>query len=169
MKTLVIHPQDPTTAFLSIIYADKDYTVITHNVSKTDLKIAINGHDRIIMLGHGNHHGMFGFGRFVIDSRWVYLLRQKSVVCIWCNADLFVRKYALTGLYTGMIVSDYNEAYLYCLHSFTDKNIEDSNTMFALAMKDAIDGVSLNKVLPIYSDDDNTIIYFNRQNIYKNE
>lgn len=167
MTTLVIHPDDPTTDFLSVIYADKDWTVIRHNVSKTDLKIAINAHDRIIMLGHGNNYGMFGFGRFVIDSRWVYLLRHKAVVCIWCNADLFVRKYALKGLYTGMIVSDYMEANLYCVQD-KGTDIDDSNKLFAKAMSSAVDGASLNDVLSIYNDPDNYVINFNRQNIYYN-
>lgn len=34
MKTLVIHPKDSTTDFLSEIYSDKDWTVINTNTSK---------------------------------------------------------------------------------------------------------------------------------------
>lgn len=38
MKTLAIHPKDITTDFLSEIYSDKDWTVITENISKKKLK-----------------------------------------------------------------------------------------------------------------------------------
>ena len=39
MRTLVIHPNDPTTEMLSLVYKDKDYTVIRDcNISKEELK-----------------------------------------------------------------------------------------------------------------------------------
>src|SRR5690606_14597319 len=101
--------------FLSDIYLDKNYTIITTNTSKSFLKEQIQSHDRIVMLGHGNENGLFGFDRFVIDSNFVYLLREKICVCIWCNADVFVKKYRLKGFYTGMIISEYDEALLYCV------------------------------------------------------
>ena len=36
LKTLVIHPHDPTTQFLDVIYKDKDWTIVTehHNEMK---------------------------------------------------------------------------------------------------------------------------------------
>ena len=110
MKTLVIHPKDTTTDFLSLIYEDKDWTVITDNISKSALKRQIKAHDRIVMLGHGMETGLIGFNRLVIDSNLVYLLREKHCVCIWCNADKFVLKYGLKGFYTGMIISEVQEA-----------------------------------------------------------
>jgi len=52
MKTLVIHPFDVTTGFLSVIYeGKKDWTVIDTNVSSKFLKEQIKNHNRIIMLG----------------------------------------------------------------------------------------------------------------------
>lgn len=58
MKTLVIHPKDQTTDFLSVIYDDKDWTIINTNVSKSYLKTQIKSHDRIVMLGHGTDKGL---------------------------------------------------------------------------------------------------------------
>ncbi len=75
MKTLVIHPKDSTTDFLSEIYSDKNWTVVNTNVSKKFLKEQIKSHDRIVMLGHGTESGLIGFDKFIIDSTWVYLLR----------------------------------------------------------------------------------------------
>jgi len=111
MKTLVIHPKDSTTDFLKVIYSEKDWTIIDdNNISTSKLKENIKSHDRIIMLGHGSDKGLFGQNRLIINSNLVYLLKDKNCVCIWCNADEFVKKYKLNGFYTGMIISDYDEA-----------------------------------------------------------
>ena len=115
MKTLVIHQKDSSTDFLKPIYADLDCQVITDiRVSDKALVAAIKANDRIIMLGHGTEVGLLcgDQSRYIIDSTLVYLLREKSCVCIWCNADVFVRKYKLKGLFTGMIVSEIGRAHV---------------------------------------------------------
>ena len=133
MKTLVIHPFDITTGFLEDIYIDKDWTVVDWNPSKCGLKNLIKEHDRIIMLGHGTEDGLLGYNRFVINSELVYLLREKLCVCIWCNADKFVEKYSLKGFYTGMIISEHEEAIMFCVNT-TNTEIYNSNTLFAKAI-----------------------------------
>ena len=167
METLVIHPKDSTTDFLSDIYSDeKDWTVIRENPSKKLLKQLIKTHDRIIMLGHGSENGLFGFDKLIINSKWIYLLRQKYCVCIWCNAIQFVEKYKLNGFYTGMIISDYMEANLYCINATNDE-IEESNMLFAKSIKDNLfDEYSVKE---IYQSNVNPVIMFNNKNIYSNE
>ena len=123
MKTLVIHPEDPTTKFLEATYAGMECTVITDPlISKSLLRKAIRGHDRVIMMGHGTEHGLVSINRaksdpsfilshrFIIDSNIVNFLREVECVFIWCNADEFVNKYKLSGFHTGMIISEYEEA-----------------------------------------------------------
>lgn len=167
MKTLIIHPTDITTKFLNVIYSGKDWTVITENVSKSYLKSQIREHDRIVMLGHGTEKGLIGFGRFIIDSSWVWLLRTKECVCIWCNADKFVEEYGLRGFYTGMIISEVEEAEMYSLWMSTMKNIEDSNILFSESVKNSIDSTSmLEDMKKSYHSDDNPIIRFNQDNLY---
>jgi hypothetical protein len=166
MKTLVIHPKDITTDFLSAIYVGKDWTVINTNVSKKTLKDSIKSHDRIIMLGHGSDKGLFGFKHIVIDSNYVYLLKDKICVCVWCNADLFVKKYSLKGLFTGMIVSDTDEMLDYCLIG-KPSDVEYSNKLFASAIEVAISD-KLDKCLELYESKDNSVIDFNKKNIYEN-
>lgn len=162
MKTLVIHPDDATTNFLSEIYSDQDWTVVSDNISTKILKKLIGDHDRIIMLGHGDEKGLFGFGYHLIDSRWVYLLRNKDLVCIWCNADKFVYRYGLKGIYTGMIISDVDEAY-YCMVQATHSQVNESNKLFASTMRDLIRGIdSLSK----YSSSTNPVIQYNSERIY---
>ena len=165
MKTLVIHPKDSTTDFLSEIYSGKDWTVINTNTSKKALKEQIKTHDRIVMLGHGTEKGLLGFNKFVIDSTWVYLLREKICVCIWCNADVFVKKYGLKGFYTGMIISEYEEAIMYCLPT-NSHWIAESNTDFALAIKNSIDEENMLEKAKMLYEGNSAVVEFNRSNLY---
>lgn len=167
MKTLVIHPKDTSTDFLSDIYSGKDWTVINTNISKSKLKTLIKENDRIVMLGHGTEHGLIGFDHFVINSELVYLLREKDCVCIWCNADQFVKKYKLKGFFTGMIISENIEANLFCVRATLDE-IDESNELFAKAIKESIDSDNMvEKVKSIYNLN-TAVINFNKENIYGN-
>ena len=165
MKTLVIHPKDSTTDFLSEIYSDKYWTVINTNTSKKILKQQIKAHDRIVMLGHGSEKGLFGFDKFVIDSNLVYLLREKLCVCIWCNADVFVKKYGLRGFYTGMIISEYEEAIICCIPT-NSQWIAESNTDFALAIKNSIDEENMLEKSKLLYEGNSAVVEFNRNNLY---
>ena len=166
MKTLVIHPKDHTTDFLSVIYTNTNWTIITTNVSKSHLKSQIKSHDRILLLGHGTELGLIGFDHFIIDSTYIYLLREKHCICIWCNADIFFTKYKLKGFYTGMIISDLDESYDFSIPSSLD-DIYDSNKLFAKSIQDSIDSDNmLLEVKSAYDSKDNSIIDFNKYNIY---
>jgi hypothetical protein len=175
MKTLVIHPKDNSTDFLSPIYKDLDCDVITGVVSKRHLKEQIKSHDRIIMLGHGTPHGLIGYSNpqtqlfrspyFIIDSNFVYLLRAKLCVCIWCYANEFVEKYGLTGFYTGMIISEFSEAIDNCVKA-EPEHICESNTLFAKTVKAHIDSPDVEKMKTEYLIESNGVINFNRENLF---
>jgi len=165
MKTLVIHPKDLTTDFLSEIYSDKNWTVVNTNISKKFLKEQIKSHDRIVMLGHGTEAGLIGFNKIMIDSTWVYLLREKICVCIWCNADVFVKKYDLKGFYTGMIISEYEEALIYGVNT-NFHWINESNTDFALAIKKSIDEENMLDKAKLLYEGNSPVVEFNRNNLY---
>ncbi len=63
MKTLVIHPEDPSTEFLREIYANLNCTVIRQPVaSRSALRDQIKDADRVIMLGHGTPAGLLNAG-----------------------------------------------------------------------------------------------------------
>jgi len=168
MKTLVIHPFDITTGFLEDIYINHDWTIIDTNVSHKIMKDSIKSHNRIIMLGHGSDLGLLGFGRYMIDSKLVYLLREKDCICIWCNANMFVEKYKLKGFYTGMIISEYEEA-VYCDVNTTLEEIYISNVLFADSIKKSITQLQiLDEMLKHYTGDSNVIMY-NRNNLYETD
>jgi hypothetical protein len=148
MKVLVIHPEDTSTEFLARIYDGKDWTIIRgigprSGVSKSLLKWMISDHDIIIMMGHGCDRGLYDSSfNVVIGSDLVYLLREKTTIGVWCNADEFYRKYGIRGICTGMIISDYMEANLYCVDANYEE-IENSNVDFSKAFSE----MSINTVL----------------------
>lgn len=170
MKTLVIHPKDLTTEFLSIIYKDKDWTIIDDPYfSKSKLKKSIKDHDRIIMLGHGTSKGMGiikeGFFKYIVDSTLVYLLRQKKCIFIWCEADQFVKKYKLSGFYTGMIISGIDESYFWGIDISYD-NLVKSNKLFAESLQKSIDATDILTEMKKYYKGGTSIIDFNSKNLY---
>lgn len=169
MLTLVIHPSDPTTDFLSEIYKDKEWTIIRDKISARQLYLHIKNHDNIIMLGHGTPFGLIGWDGFVIDSTWVYLLREKNCIGIWCHANIFFEKYGLKGFYSGMIISEILEAKFYRIFS-TQEQIDESNILLASAIKESIhitdDFKLLESVKSKYITKNNPIIKYNQNNLY---
>ena len=120
MRTLIIHPEDNTTSFLSIIYNGmSDVDLITDNHTPNSvIKEAIKCHDRIVLLGHGTEYGLFSgqnpkthsFDRIIVGCKHVQLLRDKEINAIWCNANIFGEKYGLNGLFSGMVISELEES-----------------------------------------------------------
>ena len=65
MNTLIIHPEDPSTSFLNIVYKDiPNKTLVTGGISKQEVMELIKEHDRIMMMGHGSPVGLFGIEKF---------------------------------------------------------------------------------------------------------
>jgi len=174
MKTLVIHPFDLSTLFLCSIYLNMDdCTVIRSNVSNKELIRLIDLNDRIIMLGHGTELGLIGFNKtkYVINSKHINLLKTKECICVWCNADIFVRENNLScSLHTGMIVSDLDEAITYSLVDGNvyeaSKNAVLSNLLLAKSIKEALINNDLSSITDTYKSDDNQIVLFNMKNIF---
>lgn len=142
MKNLIIHPKDSTTEFLSSIYANlNDKTVVTDGITKSELKVLIEIHDRIIMLGHGFKHGLLNPGQFpraglfIIDDFIAPVLRKKSsCIYIWCHADQYVKTHRLSGICSGMFISEPGEAHLYGYENIDTGLIDQSNERFAAIM-----------------------------------
>jgi hypothetical protein len=142
MKTLVIHPHDSSTDFLSPIYAGlDDVTLVTDSWSRNQIKEAIQTHDQVMMMGHGSPSGLFAVGQFptnspfssyVIGADLVEALSQKdNNIFIWCNADQFVERHGLKGFYSGMFVSETSEAFYCGVKTFDQVSVTESNDTFA--------------------------------------
>ena len=148
MKTLVIHPEDPTTHFLDIVYRNiQDLTLVTWcDEHKDFIREQIKLHDRVMMMGHGSPGGLFSVGQFktnngyIIDESFVDVLKEKdNSVFIWCNADKFVERHGLKGFYTGMFISEVGEAYYCGLPDTEQPEVDESNYSFVEIMGECID------------------------------
>ena len=174
MKTLVIHPKDYSTDFLKPIYEGKGYTVIDTYLKPHKLKQEMLKYDKIMMMGHGTPNGLLNvfpgsFAAYLIDHSFVDILSQKECVYIWCNADIFVKQHNLKGFYTGMIISEMGEAWIYNINA-SYQEINDSNTLFADSVKKALESTEPVKFMKeSYYSIENPVIEFNSQNIYSTQ
>jgi len=149
MKTLVIHPHDASTNFLSPIYAGLDnVTLVTDSWPQNQIQEAIQTHDQVMMMGHGSPSGLFAVGQFptnspfasyVIGTGMVEALSQKdNSIFIWCNADQFVNRHMLKGFYTGMFISETGEA-AYCgLPGTPQYIVDESNHGFVNILREKL-------------------------------
>ena len=168
MKTLVIHSTDPSTDFLKEIYRDKDYTVINHNPSNKELIQAIKSHGRIMMMGHGVPQGLIGHGKLIINSSYIYLLRGKLCVGIWCNADQFFKRYNLQGFFTGMFISEVGEARVNLIET-TQEKVTYSNEYFASEFRKYENMICVHQLIKShYNSFDCPVIQFNNDRLYEN-
>ena len=183
--TLVIHPYDPSTNCLSVIYADRDWTVINDlSTSLEEITEQIKQHDRIVMLGHGSPDGLLAgsveklpngqkvfrkFARFVINRMHAPLLKEKETISIWCNSDAFFSRYdAGHGLHTGMIISEVGEEWVCLGHApLNEEQMANNMKLFCGAFAKYIDlppEEMRRKVLEEYVGDDE-VTGFNRDRI----
>jgi hypothetical protein len=181
MKTLIIHPEDRSTDFLKPIYEHVSDAIIIHGgVGKATIKQLITEHDRIMMMGHGSPSGLFScakfggdndYSGFIIDSTMVEKLSSKECIFIWCNADQFVNKHNLKGLYSGMFISEVSEA-TYCGLPGTEQDqVDTSNHYFSQLLgevineplQDAYDHVMTNYELLV---EDNPVALYNYNRLY---
>jgi hypothetical protein len=95
-------------------------------------------HETLVCLGHGCQYGLFGpfclFGiatPMVISDTTVDLLKDRELICIWCNADEFGRRHPeLKGFFTSMFISNANEARCFGFDADED-DIFNEVTLFA--------------------------------------
>ena len=184
---VIIHPTDSTTDFLKSVY-DKMFmhnfidgkTICTFgkhiNCTNSNIKFLLNHQcfekERIIMLGHGSEYGLFSKTnnqpRLIINSKHVEFLRKLECIGVWCNANMFAEKYNLKGLFTGMIISEMDEAYWYGINT-TNEELEEENQKFAERLRYCIRNYKLNEI-PIrmleMDDKKSQLTTFNYQNIY---
>jgi hypothetical protein len=173
MRTLFIHPTDPSTAFCSVIYQDylqwDNVTLITGNhISRNVLTDALRTHDRIVFLGHGTELGLLDMRydwRYLVTSRDLQFFRDKECICFWCNANIFAEKYDLNAFATGMFVSELSEARRYNLPE--DQNLIDSSNILmcnilSRCIFDPIEQIR-DTIYRGYVSTNNPIIQFNRE------
>ena len=173
----VIHANDPTTRFLSVLYDTREDLTshITETSTNSDVIRAIRASDTIIMLGHGNEFGLFSkpskngkYERFMITDRHVQFLRDKTCIAIWCYANQFAERYGLHGLFSGMIISELQEVIDYGIAA-TKEELDMEMMKFALRLKDCIDVYDLKEIPSLMKELDDVqseLTKFNYDNLY---
>ena len=108
----VIHANDPTTQFLSLLYSQREDLKAHITEKNTNMEVirAVRSDNSIMMLGHGNRYGLFSiprkdgtYNRLLINSDHVQFLRGKPCIGIWCHADQFADDYKLHGLFSAVV------------------------------------------------------------------
>lgn len=172
MKTLVIHPRDITTDFLIPVWSGRpDWEIVrSSKITKSELRRLIKQNDRIVCLGHGCDKGLFRSSKmdsFMIDSTYVYLLRDKECFFVWCNCDVFFRKYNLRGFFTGMIISEAREAD-YCEIYYDVSDIDKANDKLSKALLNGLnkDGKDILTEVKKFMNPETSVESFNYKNLY---
>ena len=175
--TTIIHANDPTTAILSLLYRQRgDVAVLlTEKCTNGEVQRALRSADMVMMLGHGNQYGLFScpnkkgkYERFLITDRHVQFLRDKTCVGIWCYANKFAEKYKLHGLFSGMIISELQEANDLGVPASKDE-IDTEMEKFTIRLKDCIEYYGLKKTADRMRELDDTksaLTTFNYGNLY---
>lgn len=173
----VIHATDPTSQVLSLLYQQREdmKTLITERNSSSDVQRAIRADDIMMMLGHGNEYGLFSkpdkngiYRRFLITDRHVQFLREKTCIGIWCHANKFAEKYGLHGLFSGMIISELQEAVDLGVPATKDE-IDREMEKFTIRLKDCMETYGLKQTpMRMKEQDDvqSALTKFNYCNLY---
>lgn len=173
----VIHATDPTAQVLSLLYQQREDVRlrITERNTSSDVQRAIRASEVIMMLGHGNEYGLFSkpekngdYRRFLITDKHVQFLRKKTCIGIWCYANKFAEKYRLHGLFSGMIISELQEAIDLGVQTTKDE-IDMEMEKFTIRLKDCMDTYGLEQIpLRMKESDDvqSALTKFNYGNLY---
>lgn len=133
---LVVHIKSTNdTEDFEKVYYDLNATILI-NPSKSILKDAIiKEKETIIFIGHGTEYGLLNqqLNGYIIDSSLVQILRDKTIIGIWCYAGNFANKYGLKGFFTSNFISNIEEfAYNNFNHFESCENIiQKENILFS--------------------------------------
>lgn len=179
---LVIHPKDKTTAMLSVLYEGLEAQVIDDSRSTKEMGHLfhhVSKQERIMLLGHGSEKGLFFraddskdiFDKLVVSHSHAYHLRKHggNIVAVWCNADQFARAEGLHGLFSGMIVSELSEAFLYQIET-TQEELDRENMKLVQRLRALFDeGIPLSEIpkrMLALDDAHSPLTTFNYKNFY---
>lgn len=141
-RTLVVHQDDRSTDFLKAIYAGKGYPVISGGMRAAQLEKELENYDTVFCLGHGSPHGLFSLsGGYIIDDSLGPILAKKvNNLFIWCYASDYARRHRLSGIVSGMFISEVGEAEYMGIHGATQEEVDASNSSFSRVIRGYLDG-----------------------------
>ena len=123
---LVIHIiSTEDTKDFSAIYDNLDATILINPSTRIAREAIVDEQDTIVLIGHGTEHGLLNknLNGYFIDSGWVNLLRNKTIVGIWCYAGNFAYRYGLKGFFTSNFISNVDELLECGFNNFENSDI----------------------------------------------
>jgi hypothetical protein len=173
MRTLIIHPQDPTTTFLKKAYEGlKPDTGLMRSSAPRGVDEALSRYDRAVMLGHGTPNGLLGVGMFhrpyaISELHVSALIKGSENIYIWCNADQFVQRHNLKSpLYSGMFVSEMGEALMMGINDVVPDDVEESNYLFANVLNKMLKEHDMSHIDMYSKYHRNPVIRYNANRLY---
>lgn len=124
------------TVDLARVYDGLDCTLFytpTRGDRRAIMDAIRNDEGLVILLGHGTPRGLLDptFCDYIIESSDADLLRQRTIIGIWCYASEFADRYGLHGFFSSMFVSNINEAVeLQVDRLATEENIAEEFELF---------------------------------------
>ena len=179
---LVIHPKEKTTAMLSALYDGLEAQVVADYRTTKEMGRLwhhVSTQERIMLLGHGSDKGLFfrkndskdEYDKVIVSHAHAHHLRKHggNIVAVWCNADQFARAEGWHGLFTGMIVSELNEALLYQVET-TQEELDRENVKLARRLRALLDErITLSEIpkrMLAMDDAHSPLTTFNYNNFY---
>lgn len=152
---LVIHPADSTTKPLQLLYESRrDVTCLNGEESRNkvaDILYHRPKQELLMLLGHGNPEGLYrleeGEYKCYIGRSMAYSLRRHFVIGIFCHANLFAEQLNLHGIFSGMVISELEEAELYGV-STTKEELAIENLLYASNLRTILDSGCPYKDIP---------------------
>ena len=179
---LVVHPKDRTTSVLSTLYEGMDANMVSSNCSNKKMEHLlhhVSTQERIMLLGHGSDKGLFyreddtkdEFDKIIVGHPHSFHLRKHggNLIGIWCHADKFARAEGLHGLFSGMIISEEQEAVEYGVVTTQEYIFASNNVMFSKLRKMLDEHTPLHEIplkLKTLDDEHTKLSEFNYGNFY---
>ena len=119
MTVIYANSGDRDTLILQHIWEGINCRVIEIGVDTVDFEDEVDNalmqeENTLIICGHGTSHGLlhpnWNSGQYIIHENNVNLIHAQNVICSWCWASDFAETYNLHGFFTGMFISNVQEA-----------------------------------------------------------
>ena len=114
---IVVHPTDPSTEVLARLYDGiEGVTLFNSWEQRKEILNAIAAapwEEPILLLGHGCPWGLYDLqnGVVIIGNKDAELLKDRpNLVGIWCYASSYAYNHGLKGFFSGMFISEPEEA-----------------------------------------------------------
>ena len=115
---IVVHPSDPSTGMLGLIYEGLDNVTLFDSWEQRDeIRAALAAAPReepVLLLGHGCPYGLYDlrYGLVLTDADAELLKDRPNLVGIWCYAYDYASRHGLKGFFSGMFISEEPEAWV---------------------------------------------------------